>query len=263
MRGTPHGKRGISRLRRGSDGDNSAHDRSRGGRGRDFLDAEAIARSGASIDGENAWSPDAFGRQRDREIANLDAWATECGLWLPQSVLAGIRRGGVEHNLILIGDPVERIWKVTKGGFFGTCPSCEFDVAPGLVSDNLVLHPATPSQYLARMALMTQIFPALDSKLEGFARLAEQFAIITSQRFIPAGGATPQEIERFFKRKGYKQLLPEAWFHTGDNIALFDVGPANILHYQGNLFPIDIIPICPAGRMLRWINEMVQDSTAR
>ncbi len=103
---------------------------------------------------------------------------------------------------------------------------------------------------------MREIFPALEARLEGFARLDGRFAIVISQRFSPAEAATPTQIGKLLKKLGYRNLLPEAWFHPRENVALFDVVPNNILHYRGKLFPIDVIPIRPAGRMLQWVREM-------
>ena len=46
-----------------------------GRRAVDFADAVPDIRGGLGDDGEGAWTPDAFGRRRDAEVARLAKWA--------------------------------------------------------------------------------------------------------------------------------------------------------------------------------------------
>ena len=127
-----------------------------------------------------------------------------------------------------------------------------------MVSDWFVLKPAPPLQYLLRMALTDELFPALEHRLEGFATREGEFRIVISQRFIDPVAASPGAIADFFTGAGYERLLPEAWYREADNVAIFDAGTTNILEFAGRLFPIDILPIRPAGLMRERIREALR-----
>ena len=123
-----------------------------GRRAINFADAIAVIRGGLGDDGEGAWTPDAFGRRRDVEVACLAQWADERGLWLPNNSLGGRVRGRMEHDILPVGEPVRRIVKITKGGKLGFWPYTDPALVSGMVSDWFVLKPAPPLQYLLRMA---------------------------------------------------------------------------------------------------------------
>ena len=48
-----------------------------GRRAINFADAVSVIRAGLGDDGEGAWTPDAFSRRRDAEVACLAQWADE------------------------------------------------------------------------------------------------------------------------------------------------------------------------------------------
>ncbi len=66
------------------------------------------------------------------------------------------------------------------------------------------MRPRTPLQYLRRMALTDQLFPALEHRLEGFMKLNVQLRIVISQRFIEPVATTPRAISDFFYRGGVR-----------------------------------------------------------
>ena len=117
----------------------------------------------------------------------------------------------MEHDILPVGEPVRRIVKITKGRKFGFWPCTDPALVSGMVSDWFVLKPAPPLQYLLRMALTDELFPALELRLEGFATLEDEFRIVVSQRFIDPGPASPRAIADFFTGAGFERLLPEAW----------------------------------------------------
>jgi hypothetical protein len=230
----------------------------RGGRAVDFADAEAVVSGSLGDEGTDAWTPVEFSRRRDLEIGVLTKWVEENGLWIPVELKLQIEPGRTEHNLIYIGIPPKRVMKFTKGQRFGFVPFVDPTLVSGLVSDWFPLRPATPLQYLRRMSLMHELFPALDHRLEGFTMLDGQFRIVISQQFINPVEASEQAIADFFTEPGFERLLPEAWYRAADNVAIFDTGTTNLLEFEGHLFPIDVMPIRPSGTMLERIQAALK-----
>lgn len=226
------------------------------GQGRDFLDAEAIAACSSSPYGKEPWSPNAFERQRDLEVGRLTAWAEEHHLWVSEEILNLRRRGGSEHDLVLIGDPVHTVIKITKGNCFGFFPS----INPHAIhwEDQVEMRPATPCQYLQRLHLAKRLAPAMNAGLTGFAIAHGSFVIVTCQRFIAAEAATVPQLEKSLRRQGFIQLCSEIWFRLEDNLLLFDVVPSNILYYRGHIFPVDVIPVIATEAFLRWALALVK-----
>ncbi len=161
----------------------------------------------------------------------------------------------MEHDILRVGEPVQRVVKITKGQHFGFYPQVDLTVVSGMVSDWFGLKPGTPMQYLRRMALTHALFPALEHRLEGFAMLEGQFRIVISQRFIDPVAASQLAIAKFFTEAGFEQLLAEAWYRAADNVVVFDTGTTNVLEFAGRLFPIDIVPIRPNEVMLQRIQK--------
>lgn len=200
-----------------------------GGRALDFANAEAVVSGSLGDEGTDAWTPVGFARRRDLEIGILSAWADALGLWMPDSAMQGIERGRMEHDLIYVGTPPVRVVKLTRSQRYGFYPHADPSLVSGMVSDWFGLRPGTPLQYLRRMALMHELFPALEHRLEGFALVEEQFRIVISQRFVDPVPASAEAIADFFTGAGFDQLLPEAWYRAADNVAIFVTGTTNVL----------------------------------
>ena len=173
-------------------------------------------------------------------------------------MLRGIEPGRREHDLIYVGNPPKRVVKITTGAKFGFHPYCDPMLVSSMVSDWFALRPATPLQYLRRMAVTHELFPALEHRLEGFAILEGLFRIVISQRFVEPSPASIKAIEGFFVGAEFERLLPEAWYRAKDNVAIFDAGTTNILEFARRLFPIDIVPLHPHGIMLERIQEALE-----
>ena len=230
-----------------------------GGRGVvDFADAEAVLAGSLGDEGADAWTPVGFARRRDLEIGILSTWADNGGLWISDDAMRGIERGRMEHDLIYVGTPPHRVKKLTRGHRYGFYPHADPTLVSGMVSDWFGLKPGTPRQYLRRMALTHELFPALEHRLEGFAMLDGQFRIVISQRFIDPVAASQKAIANFLTGAGFEQLLAEAWYRAADNVAIFDTGTTNVLEFAGRLFPIDIVPLRPDEFMLEKIQAALK-----
>lgn len=142
--------------------------------------------------------------------------------------------------------------KATKGARFGYWPSFASDVVSTRLDELLVMRPATPVQYFSRLILLDALCPDLNH-LEGFSQLDGCFSIVTSQLWYAARNATWAEISRWLRDLGFKPVRddiyddPTRWYHAEQNLALFDVGESNVLYSDGQLVPIDIIPMRPHG----------------
>lgn len=99
------------------------------------------------------------------------------------------------------------------------------------------------------MALLNELRPEIETSLEGFACVNGTVRFVISQRFIEPIAASPKSIREFFGKRGFHQVNESAWYHPEHRIALFDVCPANVLEFEGELYPVDIMPMRPGARM--------------
>jgi hypothetical protein len=144
--------------------------------------------------------------------------------------------------------------KATKGPKFGFYPYYP-EGMKGQPEDLLELKSASPGQYLLRLQVWDRIAPGL-TVFEGFTRLEGHLSIITSQRWFIGRNATAGEIALGLGAQGFQPVVaatafddPSIWYHPGQNVALFDVSPSNIIWSDGELVPIDIVPVMPTGLM--------------
>ena len=157
------------------------------------------------------------------------------------------------ENAVFGGRMVEQCaFKATKGAKFGFWPSVAIEVVSTRLDEYLVMRPGTPGQYFSGLILLDALHPDLN-RLEGFSQLDGQFSIITSQSWYAARNATWAEIGRWLRDLGFQPVRddiyddPRRWYHAKQNLALFDVGESNVLYSDGQLVPIDIIPMRPHG----------------
>jgi hypothetical protein len=51
---------------------------------------------------------------------------------------------------------------------------------------------------------------------------------------------------------------PTRWYHPEQNLALFDVGESNMVVSEGEIVPIDIIPMQPDGPLLDFLSDFAE-----
>ena len=155
------------------------------------------------------------------------------------------------------------VFKATKGPKFGFWPHLDETIVSSRIDEFLVMRPATPVQYLSRLQRLERLSPRLNS-LEGFAMLDGHFSIISSQLWYPARNATWKEIRQWMTVRGFIPVRsdiyddPTRWYHPEQNLALFDVGESNVIHSDGELVPIDIIPMQPDGALLDFLSDFAE-----
>jgi hypothetical protein len=181
-------------------------------------------------------------------------WATDEKLWMRSEQLGEKNSGRMEHAVF--GERVvgKDVFKATKGPKFGFWPNLDASVVSSRLDECLVMRPATPLQYLVRLLHLEHLSPGLNW-LEGFTMLDGHFSIVTSQPWYDARNATWPEISAWLRKLGFIPVRsdvyddPTRWYHPLQNLALFDVGGSNVIHSDGQLVPIDIIPVVPMGAL--------------
>ncbi len=230
--------------------------------------AAALFGSGLGVDEAESGALHALGDRQAAEQGLIEPWIEENRLWFSEAELNELLLGGTEHDVERLGDPVTHVRRVTKptdekaGTGYGFTPT-----AKGV----LHLAPASLSSYLRRLLLLNEIFPEVAMTLEGFIRTQERIEVVTLQDYVPgrllgdlASERGKQEVKQliegwFMRRSFVKIYLPDhlgpshAWYRAEDNTALFDAKPANLIEWQGHLFPIDVNPVRPTGGLLRAI----------
>ena len=211
------------------------------------------------------WTPAGFALERDRQVEELSACATE-HQWLIRPEDLGPRHSGrMEHSIFGSKQDGELVFKATKGQKFGFWPYCPPNIVSSMADECFEMRPATPAQYLQRLHLMDQLSPGLNG-LAGFTHLNGLFSIVTTQRWYDARNATWKEINTYLRSMGFRPVRSDAyddptrWFHPTQNIALFDVGQSNILICGDELVPIDIVPIMPDTFMRERLIEFMKEA---
>lgn len=202
------------------------------------LDAaiQAIERS-LRTDGADAGGLDE-GERSGFEWRALKQWCVETGHFLSQEITPE-RVGGREHDVRF--DEVARRWvKFTKWNCAGYSVSLE-------TGEPLFL-PATPLEYLRRLCLHNVIFGDR-LVLLGIQGEGSALRIVTAQSDIVGEAPSIEEMDRHLREsEGFVRLaIPPMGYYKSrsylrDNIALFDVHPANcVVTRDGALVPIDFI----------------------
>jgi len=139
---------------------------------------------------------------------HLAAWADSDELWVEDAVAKRILAStafGSEHYVLPFIDAANeqllRMWKVTKGGFGKMLRVLEAGPYP---KNWFKLGEANPLEYFSRMALMNQLAPGLETRLEGFVLLGDRVGVVTSQLFVRSSSASTgtTSIEEYCKSKG-------------------------------------------------------------
>lgn len=252
--------------------DHSADDA--GGGGCDHLaDAAAFLRASIDNDAAESWTLNALGDRQAAEVAALQSWVKDRGLWVQQDAVKELWLGGSEHDVERLGNPVNEVRRVTKPS--DECAGTGHGFVP-VPKPVLCLIPSSMGAYLGRLTLLAKVFPEVGCRLEGFIRTTERLEVVTRQRYIPGrllsdiaaeiGKKEMQsQVDHWFRRRGFAKLyLPQqvgashAWYRAVDNLALFDAKPANLIAWDGHLFPIDVIPVQPEGALWKAIRSAAE-----
>jgi hypothetical protein len=214
--------------------------------------ARSILERHAGRRGTEHWSAGESDREKDREIELLRQWADEVRAWLPHEQVRywGHSAGAQEHDFKVVED---RFWKATKGGRFGFYPQWT-GRAGGRLEGRC---DATPYQYLTRLHTLndwTRSLPGLGqvealTRLEGLAVLDGALSLITSQPAFAHDPVQPEkeEIAAWLRVLSFQKIDAATWYSPGENLALFDVAPRNVIRSSGVFVPVDVIPVKPWG----------------
>lgn len=234
--------------------------------GRNWIESatSALARD-VGRSGTEHWAAFEIDSEKGREVACLRRWANESGAWLDSAKMihwhGGLGLG--EHDVKELGG---RIWKATKDNRFGIYFAATGRATGDPVRQIQKLSTATPHQYLTRLALLNDWCRTLPgaaavpemTRMEGIAVLDGRFAIITSQCLYPHDEAQPSstDLATWLMGFGFKSVTAGIFYRPADNLALFDVKPANIIRSAGVLRPVDVIPITPTGLLAAVLREI-------
>ncbi|WP_395745750.1 hypothetical protein [Prosthecobacter sp.] len=208
----------------------------------------------SGADQPEPWTPSGYAVVRDQQIGLLSEWAASHGFWISQDELGRRNSGRMEHAVFGGLTAGKLAFKATKGTKFGFWPFIDSQTVSTRLDEYLIMRPGTPAQYLLRLLLLNILHPDLN-RLKGFAQLDGHFSIITSQPWYDARNAAWAEIKRWLSDLGFKPVRddiysdPVRWYNAEQNLALFDVGESNVLYSDGQLVPIDIIPVRPQNAL--------------
>lgn len=108
----------------------------------------------------------------------------------------------------------------------------------GIALGSLV-HGATPSEYLDRLALQNQLFDD-DIRLERVVGNQGFPVIVTSQPAIKGEPPAQAALDELMAAKGYQQLATGAYYDEPSGLLVFDLFPRNAIQTaNGSLYPID------------------------
>ncbi len=215
-----------------------------------IVSALAHLRRGVPADG-GALGPPTLARQ----TTDLRQWAGNLGLLLKATDLpAWVVRGGQEHD-IYHDEVTDRYFKVTRDGVFGLSPGIELAlVSSDQDARRFHLWEASPVEYLERLHLQNVLVPNLN-RLEGLIDQGDDLAIVTSQPRFDIVPVSQQEIDAWFSAQGFDKITDCAYYRAEDNLGVFDAHSKNLIRFEENLIPFDIIPCRPAGGFLQFIAD--------
>ena len=148
----------------------------------------------------------------------------------------------MEHSLWFDPDRQGYI-KVTHVGFFGNTPTLKQD-------GRIKLRPATPLEYLDRLALSTEIFGD-DQRVIGTVGAGLACQLVTEQPRLVGTRPTREEIDAYMDALGFRWVAhAKAYFRLSDGIGVFDVHGGNFLKGEtGQIFAFDVIPVRVSDRL--------------
>lgn len=114
------------------------------------------------------------------------------------------------------------------------------------------LRPASPSEYLTRLALTNNVFGD-DIKVAGYERTPEGPSIITTQPLMEGPHPKKARVEAFLRRNGFapmdeklydnKTINPtkRPWYRPSDGVVVVDAKPQNFVLHNGKVTPVDLM----------------------
>jgi hypothetical protein len=215
------------------------------------------AESGAQAD------PDS---QRCREIAALETWASQKGLFVASLVPDELDDSRTrEHHIFIHPADPSRIYKITKGPGWGVFPASLATTRHKPVRYWFEDRPATPLEYFERTLLSNthlmhelnrEEYPVLN-RLEGFVHSHGRLQAVTSQPVFDGSPATPAAMAAWFIQRGFHFIRSWAWFRPADGLAVFDAYKDNVMDCDNELVPFDVIPILAKGPLLESLHAAV------
>lgn len=212
--------------------------------------ALAYLRGSLSADGGSLGPPSLARQKKD-----LREWAGSLGLLLSSTDLpAQVVRGGMEHDIYHDFD-TDRYFKVTRDGIFGLSPGIDLAlVSSDMEARRFHLWEASPIEYLERLHLQNELVAGLN-RLEGVLDQGEDLAIVTSQPRFDIVPVTLAEIDAWFAAQGFEKVTACGYYRAEDNLGVFDAHAKNLVRFEHDLIPFDVIPCRPAGGFLKFIAD--------
>ncbi len=113
----------------------------------------------------------------------------------------------------------------------------------------MALMPATPLEYLDRLALHNELF-GRSVEFLGLVQSRGGYSLVTSQIFLRGSKPTVDDIARLMAAYDFQKLRGEnAYFRPNDRLAVFDAHARNYVLTDGVPVPFDVIPQHVSGRM--------------
>jgi hypothetical protein len=164
----------------------------------------------------------------EAEQRRLIEWARANGKIAPGGRLPPAFARGGEHQVYF--------HKRTRRYFKATLPERHFGYGIALGS---IVHGATPSEYVDRLALQNRIFDD-DIRLERIIANRGFPIVVTSQPAIKGSAPSQVALDELMLAKGYERLAEGAYYDPPAGLLVFDLFPRNAIQADdGQIYPID------------------------
>ena len=175
------------------------------------------------------------------QIGHLVEWATITGRLIDPRFAqnSDFDIGGVEHDVF--HDEIAGRWlKITKPSKCGKAHYIHGEEVLGVPSA-LVLDDAFPTDYLERLRLANTNFGDRLC-LHGVILTSAGARMVISQRHVPGGPATPEQITRYFEDHGFTQINQKTFYNSRENLLVSDAHTGNMIKTaRGIIVAIDVI----------------------
>jgi hypothetical protein len=219
----------------------AASRRSRGPKGLGEHAARAIEQSLGPSQGRGALEEESF----------LKDWLSEQGRLISEAdwvSLKLISNSSAEHE-VRYRESDHRAVKKTLPGTFGNTPRRDSGV--------WVVRPATPSEYLHRMALQNEVFGdeiILEAGIIGqgpsmiIGQQPDGLSLVISQPWLNAADEerpypSEEQLAPYLKERGFEQLFASfyGWINDDQSLVVLDAKPDNFIFTAKGILPIDLL----------------------